>query len=755
MTSFETIGQPMRLTDGRAKVTGAIRYAPDVHLPGMLHARFVTSPYAHARLAAIDAAAALAAPGVAAVITARDLPEIAPTARHRLLLARERVIFVGQPVALVLAADEAAAQDGAELVQVDYEPLPVANTIDAALAGDAPLVWPSGMPGESEEAAAHGADVGGEDEAARKGGNVSHHMQFNRGDVGAGFAGADVVVERTFTTPMVHQSYLEPHATVVQPEPLAGGVTVWTSTQAPFYIREQVAEALGVPESDVRVVAAPVGGAFGGKFLLYEPLVALAARKVGRPVRLVLSRLEEMLAGNPAPAARLRVRLGARRDGAFTALAADLVFDNGCFPGSPVGLAALLLGSLYRVPNLNIEGTEVLTFKPSSGAYRAPGATQAAFALESVVDEVARALNADPLELRLQNVARPGDPMAHGKPWPGMGAHEVLEALRAHPAWQNREAARAAGRGVGIALGSWPGGTEPAAAACMLNRDGTLHVHVGAVDLTGTTTAFALLAAEAFGIAPEKVRVVSGDTSTAPYAGAAGGSKTTYTVGPAILQAAREARTQTLAIAADEFEADPADLEIVDGQVRVRGVPDKALPLSEIAAKTMQFGGRYAPVFGHGRHVDTAQSPGLCAQLVEVEVDPETGLVQVPRLVVVQDVGRAINPPAVAGQMVGGATQGLGWALYEQMVYDEHGQLLTASWLDYTVPQVTQAATTVETVIVEAPAEHGPLGARGVGEPPVIPTAAAVANAIADATGARLSDLPLTPPRVLAALQRG
>jgi CO/xanthine dehydrogenase Mo-binding subunit len=507
-----------------------------------------------------------------------------------------------------------------------------------------------------------------------------------------------------------------------------------------------------MPESNVRVIANSLGGAFGGKFVLYEPLVALAAQNIGRPVSLVLSRQEEMLASNPASPGQMRVKVGAKADGTFTALEADIVFDGGSYPSSPVGLAAVLMGSIYRFSNFALNGLEVLTFKPSGGAYRAPGTPQAVFAIESVVDEVARKLEVDPLELRLQNAAQPGDLMVHEKPWPHMGMTEVLKTLQNHPAWQNREAARAAGRGLGIAVGGWPGATEPSSAACTLGRDGWLEVHLGAVDMTGTNTGFTLLAAEAFGIEPEKVRVISGDTMKAVYAGAAGGSKITYTVGPAVIQAAREARTQTLAIAAEMLEADPADLEIVEGQVQVRGVPDRGVPLGEIATKTMQFGGQYAPVFGHGRHVDTTQSPAFCAQLAEVEVDRETGIVGVHKLVVVQDVGRAINPLTIEGQMMGGATQGLGWALYERMVYDDYGQLLTASWLDYTVPQFEQGASKIETVLVEVPSEHGPFGARGVGEPPIIPTAGAVGNAIFDATGVRLTDLPMTPPRVLAAL---
>lgn len=745
---FTHVGKPHPLLEGRRKVMGRVQYTPDVTLPGLLHARLVLSPHAHARIVAVHTGEARALPGVVAILTARDLPDIPPTARHRLLLARDRVIFAGQPVALVIAESEAIADDAAERVQVEYDPLPVAMTMDEALAPDAPAVWPEGVPGASEEAAAHGADVDGEEEAPRAR-NVAQTVHFTRGDVEKGLSEADIVLQYTFTTPWVHQSYLEPHATVVQPDPVTGGATVWTSTQAPFYIREEVASILGVDESLVRVVIMPVGGGFGGKFILYEPLVALAARMLGRPVRLVLSRLEEMLAGNPAPATRFTVRLGAREDGTLTALDADILFDGGCYPSSPLGIAAVLLGSYYRFPHLDIRGREVLTFKPSSGAYRAPGAPQATFVIESLMDELARRLEMDPIELRLKNVSRPGDPIASGRPWPGMGLAEVLERLRDHPAWQEREQARAHGRGVGIAVGGWPGGVEPAAAACTLHRDGTLHVHVGAADLTGTATTFALLAAEVFGITPDKVRVITGDTDTVPYAGAVGGSKTTYTLGPAIIQAAREAREQVLAIAAEELEAAVEDLEIVNGEVRVRGVPGKGLALAEIARMSMRFGGKYPPIFGHGRHANTVQAPGFCAQLAEVSVDEETGLVRVHRLVIVQDVGKALNPLAIKGQMIGGAVQGLGWALHERMVYDSSGQLVTATWADYHLPTAEDVPPAVDTVIVEVPAEHGPLGARGVGEPPVIPTAAAVANAVRDVTGKRITDLPITPDKVL------
>lgn len=750
MENFNSIGRPKPLLDGKEKVTGALRYVPDLALPGTLHLRFVTSPYAHARIDNIDTTAALALPGVTAVLTAADLPDIPPTTRNRLLLARGRTLFAGQPVALVVAESPTAAQDAVDQVWVEYEPLPAAVTLDEALAADAPLVWPGGAPGESGEAAAHGADVGGESQEKRPS-NVTRQSDFRRGDVEEGFAAADVVVEHTFTTAMVHQNYLETHAVLIQPDPLTGGATVWSSTQAPFYVREQVAEVLGVAETAVRVVATTPGGAFGGKFLLYELLVALVARKFGRPVRLALTRGEDLLATTPAPAARLHLKLGARKDGTLTALAADLTFDVGCYP-SAHAIGAFMLGSLYRIANFDLHYTEVMTFKLSAAAYRAPAMPQVTFALESLIDEAARKLQLDPLALRLQNCIRSGDLLANEKPAPTIGMEQVLERLQAHPAWQNRHNARAAGRGVGVAVGGWPGGVEPAAASCELHRDGTLQVKVSSADLTGTPTGFALIAAEAFGIDPQKVGVVRGGTTMA-YSGAAGGSKITYTVGSAVLKAAQEARVQTLEIAAQEFEADVADLEMVADQVRVKGVPDRAMTLSDIAKMTMRFGGKYAPVVGNGRHADPDSAPTYCAQLAEVEVDEETGEVRVQRLVLVQDVGRAINPLAIRGQMAGGAMQGVGWALYEQMHHDEQGQLLTGSWLDYAVPHFEDAVPQMDLVIVEVPSERGPFGARGVGEPPVIATAAAVANAIADGSRARLTSLPMTPPRVLDALQ--
>lgn len=753
-TTFSTIGHSMRLLEGEAKVTGKTRFVADLKLPGMVHARLVTSPHAHARIIHIDTTAATALPGVVGVLTAQDLPTFAPTSRQRLLLARGRVIFAGQPVALILAESEAIAEDALEQITVQYEPLPAAVTLEEALAPNAPLVWPGGKPGESEEAAAHGADVGNQEKSEAKPSNIANQTHFSRGDIAAGFAAADVVIERTFDVAVVQQSPLETHGCAVQIDPYNDQVTVWSSTQAPFSVRQQVANILGLEESAVRCLATPVGGGFGGKGVLYEPLLALAARLVGRPIRLILTRYEEMVAANPTPAGRIRIKLGAKKDGSFTALDGEIAFNSGCYPGSPVGIGLLVTGSMYKIPHVQLQGLDVLSFKQSVGAYRAPGIPQSMFALEGMVDEIARALAIDPLALRLQNAAHPGDPMINGNPWPKMGMTEVLQALQTHPAWQQRETTRAAGRGIGIAIGGWPGGTGPASAACKLERDGRLHVQVGSVDISGTNTGFALLAAEAFGIAPDKIAIASGDTNTPVFALNAGGSKITYTVGHAVIQAVTEARRQTLETVAQLLEIDPADLEIVDGKVQVKGSPTTAITLAEVASKTMQLGGKFAPIIGHGRHAVTAQSPGFCAQLAEVEVDPATGIVQVHKLVVVQDVGRALNPAAIESQMIGGAMQGVGWALYEGMIYDEYGQPLTASWMDYNVPNFTQAVGSIEPVLVEVPSDYGPFGAKGIGEPPVTATAGAIGNALRDALGVRLTELPMTAPRVVEALRK-
>ncbi len=753
MSDFSFVGKPTPVIDGPAKVTGNLKYTGDLKLAGMLHARFVLSTYAHANITGVDCSAALDVPGVQRVLTCDDLPDVTPSSRARLMLARGRVIFVGQPIAIVLADTAAAAADGAEAVEVDYEPLPAVTSMDDAVAEGANIVWPNGIPTGAGDEAAHGADTGGEaEDDDEEISNIAGQTKTETGDVDAAFAEADVVVERSFDTPMVHQSSIETQGWVAQPNPVNGGLTMWGSVQSPFGVRYDVAEVLGLPESDVTVYGMPVGGAFGAKFGLYEGLVGLVATAVGRPVSLILTRGEELLSTNPAPALRIRGKLGFKSDGTLIAMQSDVTADTGVYPSGLGGFAAMQFASFYRSPNLRLESTNVITNKQSVGAYRAPTSPTAFMAVETLFDEAAAQLGMDPVELRLKNAARSGDPAPDGGDFPVIGMVETLEAAREHPLWTNREASRAKGRGVGIAIGGWMGGLEPGASVCKLNRDGVLQVQIGTADLSGTPTSFAQLAAEAYGVDVDKVRFVYSDTDSAPYGGGVGGSKTLYTLGNAVIRAAEDARRQTLAIAAEEFEVSAEDLEIVDGRVQVRGFPDRSVPLGDLAGKAMTFGGQYEPIHGSGSQAVTDRAPSFCAQIAEVEVDEETGEVNLLNLAVVQEVGRAINPLTVEGQMQGGAVQGVGWALYEEMRYDEDGQLLSGSWMDYAMPDAVQASP-IQTQIVEVPSISGPFGARGVGEPPVIPTVAAIANAVAHATGVRMTQTPMTAPRVLEALE--
>lgn len=746
------LGKPLKRRDAEPKLRGDARYTDDLHLPGLLHARLVTSPYAHARILRIDCDAARRTPGVVAVFTGHDLlpegPEPAERARH--LLARDKVIYAGQPVAIVVAESPYVAADAAALVEVEYDELPAVIDPLAAMTPEAPVIRPKELEGEWAEAGMHATVSGGEElDVRRLPANVTNAVRFQRGDVIQGFASADVVIERTYRTPFVHQAYLEPHASVAVPRP-DGGVTIYTTTQGQFYCRNVTATTLGLPHEMVTIVPMEVGGGFGGKTVLLEPLVAALALRLGTPVKLVLTRTEEFLLATPAPAAIFELRAGARRDGTLTALRARVIFDSGAYPGAPVTIALLLLGGTYRWEHLDLLGYEVLTNKPGTGAYRAPGVPQATFALEQLIDELARAIGQDPLELRLRNAARTGDLQPNGVPWPPIGLVDVLERARQHPLWRSRQ--RRPNEGWGIAVGGWPGGIEPCAANIRLNHDGTFTVTLGAIDITGTHTVLAMIAAEVLEQPVERIRVKLLPTDSAPYAGMSGGSKITYTVGLAVQAAAEDAKRQLLEIAANELEAAPEDLELADGAIRVRGMPDRQITLREIAHLSMVFGGKYAPVYGTGRSVVRQQSPGFNAQIAHVAVDPDTGEVEVLDLVAIQDVGRALNPALVEEQVHGGVGQGIGWALHEAMRWSENGQPLNPSFLDYDLPKASQLPP-IAVELVEVPSPIGPFGAKGVGEPPVVPTAAAIANAIADAIGVHLSELPITPERVLAALR--
>lgn len=749
-TAYKTIGKRNKRSDSPPKLTGAERFTGDLQIAGRLHAAIVGSDVAHGKILSVDKNAALAMPGVVAVLTNAELPIAKTESGDPIaeLLAGEEALHVGHPIALVLAETAVQAQDAAEHVVVEMEELPVVSDIREAVKEDAPRVSADKAGAFEDEAAMHNADAAaasvGEENLPP---NVSNSANFERGDVEKGLAEADEVVELTLTSNAVHQGYIETQVALAVPE-LFDKLTVYTSTQGAFHGRQKVADTLGVSLNSVNIVQMPVGGGFGGKFVLIEPLVAAAAKAVGRPVLLQYTRTDDFLAGNPAPECTITIRLGAKKDGSITALDVDMIFDSGAASGSPLGIAAILVGGYYRFPNLRVKGYETRTHRPSSGSYRAPGAQQASFAIESAVGEMCARLDLDPIEMRLKNCAVEGDLRPNGMEWPRIGLKETIEALKAHPMWQERDAIRAKGHGIGIAVGGWPGGIEPASAACRMDADGKLTVMLGSVDLNGTNTTFQQIAAEALGTDMDDVRVETLDTDAAPYAGGTGGSKITYTVGPAVKKAVDDAVEQIKQIAAEHLEAAIDDLEVADGMVRVKGVPDASVTLKEIAKLSMSTGPGQMPILGRGGSGITQIAPGFAAHMVEASVDDLTGVVTLHRYVAAQDVGFAINPATVEGQIHGGVAQGIGWALYEGMPYDDDGEPMAASLMEYTLPRARMIPP-IEAVIVEVPAEDGPYGAKGVGEPPAIPGAAAVANAIREAAGIRMTSLPIRPADIV------
>lgn len=747
------VGQPAKRTDGPGKVTGQTLYADDIKLPRMLHAKVLGSPYAHARIRGISTTKARTLNGVEAVITAADLPPYKRNDSNRrgLVFPDSEVLFHGQPIAAVLASDPHVAEEALKLIEVDYEALPPVVDPIEAMKEDAPLVRSPLHDIDRSEERGHVSVVAEEKDQEGKPSNIASTTPFKRGDVPAGFAEADVIVEKSWRSAMVHQSYIEPHSTIADYS-ASGELTVWTSTQAPFYIREELASTLGLSENDVRVIATEVGGGFGGKIYLTELMVALLAMAVHRPVKYIMSRHEDMLAATPAPFAQVDLKTGMKKDGTITAIQASLIYDSGAFPGAAVAAGAMLIGGYYKCENLDIMGYEVLTNKPSVGALRAPAAHNATFAIESHMDLMANELGLDPLEVRLKNAVEEGDLLPTGQPYPRIGLKECLQAISESEVWKNRSASKQhPNRGVGIAIGGWMGGLQPASATTCLNPDGTINVTVGAADLTGTHTAFQQIAAEVFDVELDKVTCTYGDTKTAPYAGMSAGSKTTYTVGRAVKLAAEDALRQMFEIAAGRLEATADELEAVNGEVRVKGSPDKAITFARIGRWTTNFGARYPVIVGRGSITATKAAPGFTAQAAEVEVDPDTGDVTVLNYAIAQDAGFAINPLSVAGQMQGGVSQGLGIALWEEMEYDSEGRLLNGNLLDYRLP-TSRDLPGIETIIVEVPSEEGPYGARIVGEPSIVAGAAAISNAIENAIGARVTEAPITPERVLRAL---
>ena len=723
---LKQVGQRATKVDGRAVATGQALYAADINLPGMLYGRVLHSPYAHARIRSIDADKARALDGVVDVVTAVDVPDLD-------LFAAAEVCYQGQKVAVVAAEDPDIAADALELIEVDYEPLPALFDPLEAMAANAPEV----------RLGAPTREVMDENGLALR--NVAARDELLEGDVEAGFAAADVVVEAEYRVPYFHQTYMEPNAATARLE-ADGRITIWTAAQGAFNIRDGVAGALKMPHGKIRVIVTQVGGGFGAKNGTFvEPHAALLTRRTGRPVKVEMKRDEEFLDGRPAPGCHVRLKTGAKKDGTLTAIEGRIVWDRGWSGGG--GGAARLRG-LYRIPNVKLEGMGVRTNKPAPGAYRAPGAVQTAFARESHMDLLARELKMDPLALRMKNAVRKGDGSLSGKPlekdWMRMTLRRAAEAAR----WGKRRLKR--NQGMGLACGEWTNGSGPSNAFITVGEDGSVSLLTGQVDITGLHTSLAQIVAEEVGVSVERVKVTLGDTDMVPYTALSAGSLATYSAGTAARQAGREARKRILSAAAEFLEISEERLELADGRVRVKGRSKRSVGLAELAASARRTAA--GPISGQWVLGSVPSHPSYSVDIATVEVDTETGKVTLLGLLAAQDVGRAINPTQVEGQMQGGAIQSIGLGLMEGYRYGDD-RLLNPNLLDYPIPTILDVPD-VETVLVEEPCSDGPYGAKGVGEPPIIPGAAAVANAIYDAVGVRVTELPITPERVLAALRQ-
>jgi CO/xanthine dehydrogenase Mo-binding subunit len=729
--------RPLR-PDGLDKVTGRARYGADFALPGMLWGAVVRSPHAHARIVKIDATKALALDGVKAVVTRADLPTGLTGEDWNLqenTLAGERALYDGHAVAAVAATSALLAQEAAALVEVTYEVLPHVIDVDAAMAPGAPVI--------REGAADHSVPEGLHP-------NVVRHIEFGHGDVEAGFAAADLVMERRYTTGAAHQGYIEPHACVGQMGEDGRG-EMWVCTQGQWYIRRMCAAVLGTEASKLRVTPSEIGGGFGGKTTIFmEPLsLALSRKAGGRPVKIVMSRAEVLRATGPTASSSMDVRIGLSRDGRITAARAEFRMQGGAFPGAPVDLALYCGFAPYKLDAVKCVGCDVLANRPKAAAYRAPGAPMGSFAVESLLDEMCVRLGLNPLAMRLKNAVREGDKASYGPTFGRIGLVETLEAAAAHP---NLAAPLGPNQGRGIATGYWFNHSGETSVSMAIGEDGTAQVSVGTPDIGGSRASIALMVAETLGIGYDDVRVNVVETGSLGVNEPTHGSRATFASGKAAVESAQAAIREMCRRAAAEWGIDAEAVDWVDGAAQPAG-PNAGrfppMPLKEIAGK---MGGTGGPISGHHESVPAGVGSSFGVHVVDVEVDPETGKTTILRYLVVQDAGRAIHPAYVEGQYQGGAVQGIGWALNEEYVYGPDGRLQNPGFLDYRIP-VASDLPMIDTVIVEVPNPGHPYGVRGVGETGIAPPLPAIANAIAAATGVRVTSLPISPPKLWAALQ--
>jgi CO/xanthine dehydrogenase Mo-binding subunit len=746
-SEFQWIGTRPDRPDGVDKVTGRARFGADLAMAGQLVGRVLRSPHAHARIKSIDASAALKLPGVKAVVTRDDFKdqpsEFIPAGEMminyrdvvRNVMAREKALFEGHAVAAVAATSTAIAKQALRLIKVDYEVLPHVIDVVDAMRPDAPLLH--------EDLITSGVEP-----APKKASNVAKRIEFAIGDIEAGFKQADLVVERSFTTKAVHQGYIEPHACIATVSEDGQG-ELWVSTQGHWIVRAHCARLLGWDVSQIRVTAAEIGGGFGGKTVVYlEPLALALAKKSGRPVKMVMTREEVFRASGPTSGAHVRIKIGAKKDGRIVAAEGELKYQAGAFPGSPVQPGCMCAFAPYDLENVKVVGYDVVSNRPKVAAYRAPGGPIAEFAVEQIIDEIAQSIGMDGIELRLKNAAKQGTKAAYGPKFGPVGLVETLEAAKAHAHWRTPLAKN---QGRGIASGFWFNIGGETAVSLSLNEDGTLSLTAGTPDIGGLRASLCMMAAEELGVDLGTIRVQIGDTAQLGYNFLTGGSRSTFSSGMATVDAAREVMKEACKRAAKLWELPEDAVEYVGGAVRPAG-PNAGkhtpMTLKDIAGIAGKTGG---PIVGYARINAHGAAPSFATHIADVEIDPETGRTWVVRYTAIQDAGRAIHPSYVEGQYQGGVVQGIGWALNEEYIYGADGKLQNAGFLDYRVP-VASDLPMIDTVIVEVPNPRHPYGVRGVGETPICPPMAAIANAVCNATGVRFTDLPMSPPKVLAAL---
>jgi CO/xanthine dehydrogenase Mo-binding subunit len=740
--SFRVIGtRPVR-HDGVDKVTGRAKYGADYSFPGMLFGKVLRSPYAHANIKSLKVDKALALPGVKAVVTAEDLPELPDkmeqTGEQAInlnqlsanLLARGKVLYDGHAVAVVAATSPHIAEEALRLIEVDYEILPPVMSVEDAMKPGAAILLP-GLRNKEE----------GDQQT-----NVATHIQFKRGDLDEGFKSSDHVVEREFKTAMVHQGYLEPH-NAVGIYNADGHGTIYCSTQGTFAVRSLTAAVLGMPEGNIKVVPAEIGGGFGGKLTIYlEPLALLLSKMTGRPVKLTMTRAEVLRASGPTSGSTIRCKIGCAKDGKLVAAQIWMAYEAGAFPGSPVGAGAMTIVAPYNIPNLLIDAYDVVVNRPKTAAYRAPGASNAAMASETVIDELADKCGLDPCDFRIMNGAKEGTPQTAGPPYRRIGFLETVEAIKNSPHYKSK--LEGPNRGRGMASGFWFNVGLQSSAIVNIHTDGTASLVIGSVDVGGTRAAQAMITAEVLGLDVKDVRPLVTDTDSIGHTDVTGGSRTCFATGWAVYEAAQDVVRQLKERAARLWEKKPEEVAFSNGQFTAQGDDTKSITVKELAGRLARTGG---PVSGRATINARGVGPAFASTLVDVEVDPDTGKVTVLRATIAQDAGKAIHPSYVEGQMQGGTAQGIGWALNEEYFYDDRGILRNTGLLDYRMPTCLDLPL-IETCIVEVPTPGHPLGIRGVGEVSIVPPPAAVANAIAHAVGVRMAELPMSPPRLLKAM---